>query len=109
LRPSESPSRLRQRTLAEIVQTLTIDHGCHAIILYGSRAGGNFPPTSDWDVASIREAGETAPLRVARAFHGAWLDAFVYAEAAFAMVDPELLRFCPRASWSTSAASPRCS
>ena len=66
--------------LAEIVQTLTVGHGCHAVILYGSRARGDFQPTSDWDVAGIREAGATAPLRVARALYGAWLDAFVYAE-----------------------------
>jgi hypothetical protein len=46
-------------------------------------------------VAGIREAGATAPLRVARAFHGAWLDAFVYAEAAFTVIDPELLRLLP--------------
>jgi predicted nucleotidyltransferase len=84
-----------EQALAEIVQTLTIDHGCHAVILYGSRARGDFQPTSDWDVAVICEAGGIAPLRVARAFQGAWLDAFVYAEAAFAVVDPELLRFLP--------------
>jgi uncharacterized protein len=84
-----------EQALAEIVQTLTIDHGCHAIILYGSRARGDFQSTSDWDVAGICETGEIVPLRVARAFHGAWLDAFVYAEAAFAVADPELLRFLP--------------
>jgi len=77
--------------LAEIVRTLTVDHGCHAVILYGSRARGDFQPTSDWDVAGIREAGETAPLRVARAFHGTWLDA----EAALTLIDPEMLRFLP--------------
>ena len=77
--------------LAEIVRTLTVDHGCHAVILYGSRARGDFQPTSDWDVAGIREAGETAPLRVARAFHGTWLDA----EAALTVVDLEMLRFLP--------------
>src|SRR5207237_9884180 len=81
--------------LADIVQTLTVDHGCHAVILYGSRARGDFQSTSDWDVAGIREAGATATLRVARAFYGAWLDAFVYAEAAFTVIDPELLRFLP--------------
>jgi uncharacterized protein len=84
-----------ERALGEIIQTLTVDHGCHAVILYGSRARGDFQPTSDWDVAGIREAGETAPLRVARDFHGAWLDAFVYAEAAFTEITPELLRFLP--------------
>jgi len=84
-----------EQALAEIVQTLTVHHGCHAVILYGSRARGDFQPTSDWDVAGIRETGATAPLRVARAFHGAWLDAFVYAEAAFTVIDPDLLRFLP--------------
>jgi predicted nucleotidyltransferase len=84
-----------EQALAEIVQTLTIDHGCHAIIPYGSRARGDFQSTSDWDAAGICETGEIVPLRVARAFHGAWLDAFVYAEAAFAVADPELLRFLP--------------
>jgi uncharacterized protein len=84
-----------EQPLADIVQTLTVDHGCHAVILYGSRARGDFQPASDWDVAGVRETGATAPLRVARAFHGAWLDAFVYAEAAFTAIDPDLLRFLP--------------
>jgi predicted nucleotidyltransferase len=84
-----------EQALAEIIQTLTVEHGCHAVILYGSRARGDFQPTSDWDVAGIREAGAKAPLRVARAFYGAWLDAFVYTDAAFAVIDPELLRFLP--------------
>jgi predicted nucleotidyltransferase len=84
-----------EQALAEIVQTLTVDHDCHAIILYGSRTRGDFQHTSDWDVAGIRESGAAAPLRVARAFHGAWLDAFVYAEVAFMTIDPELLRFLP--------------
>jgi uncharacterized protein len=84
-----------EQALAEIVQTLTIDHDCHAVILYGSRARGDFRATSDWDVAGIRETGAITPLRVARAFHGTWLDAFVYTEAALAVIDPELLRFLP--------------
>jgi uncharacterized protein len=84
-----------ERALAEIIQTLTVDHRCHAIILYGSRARGDFRSTSDWDVAGIREGGAIAQLRVARAFHGAWLDAFVYADVAFSEIDPELLRFLP--------------
>jgi hypothetical protein len=84
-----------EQALAEIVQTLTVDHGCHAVILYGSRVRGDVRPASDWDVAGIRETGAITPVRVARAFHGSWLDAFVYAEAAFAVLDPELLRFLP--------------
>src|SRR5579862_4321350 len=84
-----------EQALAQIIQTLTVDHGCHAIVLYGSRVRGDFQPTSDWDVAGIRKVGATVPLRIARAFHGAWLDAFVYTEAAFAVIDSELLRFLP--------------
>jgi hypothetical protein len=95
-----------EQPLADIVQILTVDHGCHAVILYGSRARGDFQPTSDWDVAGIRATGATAPLRVARAFHGTWLDAFVYAEATFTVIDPDCA-FCPHASCSTSAASRR--
>jgi len=86
---------IEEQALAEIVQTLTVEHGCHAVILYGSRARGDFQPASDWDVAGIREAGAAAPLRVARAFQGTWLDAFVYGEAAFTVIEPELLRFLP--------------
>jgi predicted nucleotidyltransferase len=70
------------QALAEIVQTLTIDHGCHAVILYGSRARGDFEFASDWDVAGIREGDATAPLRVAHAFHGAWLEQSVLAQPA---------------------------
>jgi len=66
-----------EQALAEIVQTLTIDHGCHAVILYGSRVRGDVHPASDWDVAGIRESGAITPLRVARAFHGTWLDVFI--------------------------------
>jgi hypothetical protein len=84
-----------EQALTQIVQILTVDHGCHAVILYGSRARGDHQPTSDWDVTGIRGTGATAPLRVARPFHGAWLDAFVYAEAAFEAIDSELLRFLP--------------
>jgi len=56
------------------------------------------PSDGDFSAARsscIRETGATAPLRVARAFHGAWLDAFVYAEAAFSVIGPDLLRFLP--------------
>src|SRR5215831_3704418 len=70
--PNKWAAMNEEQALADIIQTLTADHGCHAVILYGSRARGDFQPTSDWDVAGICEAGATAPRRVARAFHGAW-------------------------------------
>lgn len=38
-----------------IVDELISLHHCHTIILYGSRARGDFTVTSDYDVAGIRE------------------------------------------------------
>lgn len=51
-------------------------HGCHTVILYGSRARGDFTQASDWDVLGIRDGGELR--RDARRWEGSWLDAFVY-------------------------------
>lgn len=77
--------------LDEIVRMLVDGHGCHAVILYGSRARGEGDKTSDWDVVGIRKTG--ASQRVARDLHGAWLDAFVHPESHFATIDAEALRF----------------
>src|SRR5438445_455587 len=86
-----APMEHEQAALTEIVQTLAAERGCHAIVLYGSRARGDFGPSSDWDVAGIRETGDAH--RVARAFHGSWLDAFVYPESHFQKLEPDSLRF----------------
>jgi hypothetical protein len=80
-----------QAALDEIVHLLVELHGCHAVILYGSRARGDAEPASDWDVAGIRATGDS--FRVARAFHGAWLDGFVYPESELAELKPDSLRF----------------
>lgn len=47
-----------------IVDELISLHHCHTIILYGSRARGDFTVTSDYDVAGIREKGDKQ--RIAR-------------------------------------------
>ncbi len=60
-------------------------HGCHTVILYGSRARGDFGPESDYDLAGIRSDG--AEIRIGESRDGVYLDAFVYPESAFA--DPE--------------------
>jgi predicted nucleotidyltransferase len=76
--------------LDEIVHILVEIHGCHTVILYGSRARGTANETSDWDVLGVRKTG--APQRVARDFHGAWLDAFVNPESSFAALEPDALK-----------------
>jgi predicted nucleotidyltransferase len=75
----------------EIRRVLVDQHGCHAIILYGSRAHGTVQAGSDWDVLGVRAEGES--MREARPFRDGWLDAFVYSEKHFETLDEGSLRF----------------
>lgn len=83
--------RTEAQSLDEIRHTLVDGHGCHTVILYGSRARGDQNPASDWDVLGVREKGDDT--RAARDLHGAWLDAFVHPESHFATLDESSLRF----------------
>ncbi|HEY7375907.1 MAG TPA: nucleotidyltransferase domain-containing protein [Polyangia bacterium] len=65
-------------------------HGCHTVVLYGSRARGDADAGSDVDLLCIRAAGPT--LRDARTVGGVYFDAFVYAPDALAAPDVALLR-----------------
>lgn len=77
--------------LDEILRVMCDQHGCHAVILYGSRARGAAQKGSDWDVVGVRRTGET--VRDVRAFADGWLDAFVHPESHFATLDEGTLRF----------------
>ncbi|HMY14899.1 MAG TPA: nucleotidyltransferase domain-containing protein [Polyangium sp.] len=61
--------------LERFVRILEEEHGCHTVILYGSRARGTHTPTSDYDLLGIRTDGEDT--RDARRIAGVFLDAFV--------------------------------
>jgi len=65
-------------------------HGCHTVVLYGSRARGDADAGSDVDLLCIRDAGPT--LRDARVVGGVYFDAFVYPPEALVTPDPALLR-----------------
>ncbi len=75
--------------LARFVDALRRDHGCHTVILYGSRARGDAGPESDYDLLGVREGGESR--RDARWVEGAFLDAFVHPEAKIAQAGADLL------------------
>jgi predicted nucleotidyltransferase len=44
--------------LIAIIQELKTIYNCHTIILYGSRARGDFTPASDYDVVGIAPSGD---------------------------------------------------
>jgi hypothetical protein len=73
-----------------LVEDLQREHRAHTVILYGSRARGDATPESDVDVAGFADVDETA--RDARAWHGTYLDAFVYPTAVAWTADAELLK-----------------
>lgn len=62
----------------EIARELTENHHCHTVILYGSRARGDFNKNSDIDVLGIRDSGDA--YRIGRPWNGYLLDAWVYGE-----------------------------
>jgi predicted nucleotidyltransferase len=79
----------RDPTLARFVELLRREHGCHTLILYGSRARGDAGPESDYDVLGVREGGES--WRDARWVEGLYLDAFIHPESKIERAGAELL------------------
>lgn len=53
-----NPALQTDMVLNAIVEELQTTHHCHTIILYGSRARGDFKPSSDYDVAGITATGD---------------------------------------------------
>lgn len=77
--------------LRSIVDELISAHHCHTIILYGSRARGDFTASSDYDVAGIKETGEKERIARFDKKHGIYHDIFVYPECAFNVISDEHL------------------
>src|SRR5690349_15540797 len=63
----------------ELLSELASLHGCHTVILYGSRAHGTETPASDIDVVGFRSQGEA--VSDCRQWQGYWLDAWIKPEA----------------------------
>ncbi|HCX3367491.1 nucleotidyltransferase domain-containing protein [Fluoribacter dumoffii] len=74
-----------------IVDELISLHHCHTIILYGSRARGDFTVTSDYDVAGIREKGDKQRIARFDEAHQVYHGIFVYPENAFDSISDEHL------------------
>ncbi|CAM3017259.1 nucleotidyltransferase domain-containing protein [Legionella worsleiensis] len=74
-----------------IVEELTSLYHCHTIILYGSRARGDFTSTSDYDVAGITKIGEKQRIARFDEQHRVYHDIFIYPESAFDAISDEHL------------------
>jgi hypothetical protein len=86
---------------------LQTTYGCHAAVLYGSRARDDWDAASDIDVIAFRDAG--GHERVASQWNGLFLDLFVHATNDEA--DPSWIRIhafpgttcCPITDWHQDA------
>lgn len=95
--------------LAKISNELCSKHGCHSILLYGSRARGEGNGSSDYDILAIRH-GSAEELHDGRNFEGAYVDAFIVSEQDIerkSKDDPAFIRFrhgrvlCEKDGWAS--------
>lgn len=70
--------------LGALAEELSARHGCHTVVLYGSRARGTHRPDSDVDLLLVRQGGGST--RDVRTWRGVQVDAFVDEDA---KLDPE--------------------
>ncbi|WP_233586861.1 nucleotidyltransferase domain-containing protein [Legionella sp. km772] len=77
--------------LQAIVEELTSLYHCHTIILYGSRARGDFTANSDYDVAGITKTGKKERIARFDEKYGVYHDLFVYPESSFDAISDEHL------------------
>jgi predicted nucleotidyltransferase len=66
--------------LQSIIHELQTTHHCHTIILYGSRARGDFSKTSDYDVAGITAFGDKKWIARFDEEHQVFHDIFILPE-----------------------------
>lgn len=75
--------------LTALVRRLVNKNKCHTVILYGSRARGDFSDTSDYDLLGVCRAGKK--YRIAKKENGIYLDIFVFPERDLRKIGEEYL------------------
>lgn len=82
--PVGSPDVGNEALIQGVASTLATNHGCHAVLVYGSRARGDHTAASDLDIMGVRKGG--AEYRWAAVIEGVYVDAFVFPEASLRSV-----------------------
>ncbi len=76
--PSHAMTSKTDHMLSQIVTELCTGHGCHSVLLYGSRARGDATEISDYDLLGITARG--TKHQIAKRVRGKFWDLFVYPE-----------------------------
>ncbi len=70
----------QDNVLQSIIKELKMTYHCHTIILYGSRARGDFSKTSDYDIAGITTSGDKKWIARFDEEHQVFHDIFIFPE-----------------------------
>lgn len=81
---------MRDEFVDALCERLRVEHRCHTIILYGSRARGDAEADSDYDLIGFHD-GPGPVRRETGRWRGALLDVFVYPDERLQQVDETML------------------
>jgi predicted nucleotidyltransferase len=84
-------NKIQDLTLKSIIEILEVEFSCHTIILYGSRARGDFNDISDYDVIGFSDDNKDS-VRKAKILDAQYLDLWVYPTQAMNSPDQSMSR-----------------
>ncbi|CZG40149.1 Predicted nucleotidyltransferases [Legionella pneumophila] len=84
-------SPLEDTSILEIASDLKEKHHCHTVILYGSRARGDYTDTSDYDIAGFRQHNIKERIAQKLPNTNVFLDIFLYPESELKEITDEHL------------------
>jgi len=84
-------SPLKDTSILEIASDLKEKHHCHTVILYGSRARGDYTDTSDYDIAGFRQHNIKERIAQKLPNRNVFLDIFLYPESDLKEINDEHL------------------
>lgn len=77
--PTHLQDNFNETLIQRVADKLAMEHCCHAVLVYGSRARGDHTSVSDLDIMGVRRGGQE--YRWATIVDGIYVDAFVFPQA----------------------------